>query len=257
MSLFLKLSPIVQRILNKSKSVTSSKFLANTNTIIGIIVGLVTLVLSGNEIIKNSESEETVEIKTTTDEKQKDSIIAVTEKKVNILDTNHSKKSLSKNGAKLKKEVLVYFNTKETLTNSESLALFIVNENHQISADFQRSLNNNLLINDINTSSSLFNTASIRYYNNFYSANQGWLETIGLKKYTNSYLIGMVREIVTISSFDHAISIVTLSFEGRLVSLDSNEKIPIRKEVKESNYVKSTALNDAYKNLSEEIANML
>ncbi len=153
---------------------------------------------------------------------------------------------------------VVYFNESEVLLGHNALALFIKNkENARVAIDFEQQLSNDLSNENISSSTSFFNNSSLKHYNSFYSANDAWMDKTKIKSHLNTYLIGTLTKEITKSSADADLSIVNLKFTGKVIDLKTKNSKPMASKAKETNYVESKALDDAYQALSTKLAKAL
>lgn len=166
--------------------------------------------------------------------------------------TSISKSSSNGSGKSITKpNVLKYFNTKEVLPSRDAVAVFIKSENTHLK--LHDLLSDEYIILGIESSTTLFDNSSDRFYKQFYSANQSWLKDTNIEKHTGAYLVGSFKEVVSHSSENKKIIVVNLTFSGRLVNLKDNKVVPVKSTGKASSFDKEAAFNDAYRELSKEI----
>lgn len=258
MSLLPRLFPNIRPLLEKAKERAKASFLSTTNTIIGILVGISTLIVYGLDITDKlidsdtdiSKNQETEIVKNKTEVKKQE----LPKKNLNQSSSLTTKPNNSTKIVASPKEP-TYFNKNESLLENRSLALFIKNSKNAIHEEFQNKLSNAFQLKNTLASTSFFNNKSISHYNSFYSANPSWLKSTKIEDYTNKYLVGTVKINQSSSSADSDISIVNISFQGKLVNIRKNKSIPITKQVRETNYQEFKAYENAYSRLCNEIVN--
>lgn len=246
MSLLSNILTKIQPLLNKTKGTVRIKLLNTTNSIIGIVVSIFTLIIYSIDVIGNNN-----------DSKEKG--IEIVNKKTNETDKAKNnanyiiKKPKSPNTKTVSPKKIVYFNTNEYLLDNKSLALFITNSKNSIDSEFQQKLSDNFQLKNIQVSTSIFTNQSLSHFNNFYSANQQWLETTKIQKHIYKYLIGTIKINKSVSSEDSDISIINLTFQGKIVNIKTKKSLPITKNVRETSYQEFKAFEDAYNRLCQEI----
>ncbi len=247
MSFLSNLITKIQPLLNKTKGSVRIKLLNTTNSVIGIVVSIFTLIIYSIDVIGNNN-----------DSKEKG--IEIIDKKTNEADktknnnTNYIIKNSKRPNTKVVSATKInYFNTGEFLLDGKGLALFITDSKHSINSEFQQKLSNHFQLKNINISTSFFTNQSSNYFNNFYSANQQWLETTKIQNHIYKYLIGIIKVNKSVSSEDSDISIIHLTFQGKLVNIKTKKALPFTKNVRETSYQEFKALEDAYNRLCQEI----
>ena len=181
------------------------------------------------------------------------SIAEFSDENVASSNSNNNNNKVKTSAAKPNIPEVSYFNTSELILEDRSIALFVKNDTNTMDRDFIENLSLELEKTDIQTSISFFNNASLGHYDSFYSANKKWLSKIKLSEYLNTYLIGSIREDKTNGSFDNEVTIINLTFKGKLINLKDNSTIPIHINSSESSFDKRQALVDANKSLIDDI----
>ncbi len=250
MSLLPKLLPKIRPFIEKAKHKVKTNFLSTTNTVIGILVGIFTLIVYGLDIKgkfsnpgTEKEKKDSIEIVYT---KQKSHPIKSNDKPISKRDQKHNKKTI-------KPKKINYFNNKEFLLERNGIAIFIKSSNGNINSEFQNNLSNAFQSKNIQTSTSFFTNQSLPYFKNFYTANPNWLETIHIKTHVNTYLIGNIKINKSNSSEASDITIINISFQGKIVNIKSKKSLPITKQIRETSYQEFKAFEAAYNRLCKDI----
>jgi hypothetical protein len=236
----------IQPLLNKTKGTVRIKLLNTTNSIIGIVVSIFTLIVYSIDVIGKNNDSEKKDIETVY---KKDE----TKTKGTNNNANYVIKPKSPKTKAISPKKIIYFNTNEYLLKNNSLALFITNSKNNIHSEFQQKLSANFQLKNIQVSTSFFTNKSSNHFNNFYSANQQWLETTEIQKHIYKYLIGTIKINKSVSSEDRDISIINLTFQGKIVNIKTKKSLPITKNVRETSYQEFKAFEDAYNRLCQEI----
>ncbi len=244
--------PKISPLLKKAKEKVKSNFLNNTNTIIGILVGIFTIAVYTIDLVEEfSNSEEQGQVSS---KKDKEINVEITQPKKP--ETFNNSNSNSSNRETIKVEVpkkAVYFNNQEFLLENNNIALFIKNSKNQIHKEFQNNLSNALQLKNTFASTSFFTNESLSYFDNFYSANPNWLKKTKIQNQVKKYLIGIIKVNKSVSSEDSNISIINLNFQGKIVDISTNDSFSISKDIRETGYQEHRVINDAYDKLSKEI----
>ena len=138
-----------------------------------------------------------------------------------------------------------YFNKAEVILDENALAIFII-KSTALDRKFCQKLSIELQNKNINNSISFFNNQSLPHYSSFFTGNKEWLSQIKIANYLNTYLIGELIEEHTASSYDAEMTIIDISFSGKLVNINNNTSIPVEAHANVSSYNKKEALNEAY-----------
>lgn len=153
--------------------------------------------------------------------------------------------------------VINYFDRSLGVDHEESVALLVCSTDGQIFNDFQEQVSDLMRAKGINSSTYLLRN-SLQYYPQFQEAKKDWLSKIGLADYTSAYLIGQIHEQFSSSSTDKKISIVSVTFSGRLITLNPYGYQQIRGSSKESSYAsKESIFEECYRKVAEEVTEQI
>lgn len=243
-----------QPIISKVKALASSNLWSKTSGGIVFVFGFVAVAADALEIKEKLFGSDAKKEQVLVIDSIQESKTAVDSNTANILKTSPATGKTKKTvDSKLRPPKTIYFNENEFLLENSSMAVFIKNRDNQLDQEFQQRISDDFLNMNVNASSTFFTKASMAHYNQFYTANQGFLKTTKIGSHTNKYLIGSLKEVKTTSSVDAQITIVHLKFQGKLVDVGTNTSKIISKEVRETNYQEHLAVEDAYSRLSEEL----
>ncbi|MEM7550774.1 MAG: hypothetical protein AAF363_13915 [Bacteroidota bacterium] len=180
-----------------------------------------------------------------------------TNKSNHIADNTGTKSSYANNE---KKEIITpksreieYFNHRENLSGENSIGFLFISSRRLIHDNLQFKVSDLMLEVGINSSTSLFK-GSVGYFDKFRNANKSWLAEINLKDHVDSYIVGQLSEEVFISSSNKKITVVNLTFKGRLIKLSPYQVYPINLKEQGSSFNKENALDESYNKLARIIA---
>ena len=148
----------------------------------------------------------------------------------------------------------MYFDQSVILPNKNATALLIKSSTKSYT-NLQTELSQSLIVHGISNSTTLFRNSGT-YYDYYLNANSDWLDKIDIVNHTPSYIVGKVKENVSLSSTNSKITIISLSFYGRYVDTKSNRIIPISIKKENSSFNKENAFSSVYKEMSDSIANL-